>query len=105
MKTTRKELADLFENTGHFMDCRSSDGYSRHQMNFRIDGRVIQKALEGTQNKNTQEINQGIWNATTPNTSVWKCFVKMVYVDTFHNKVAPGPDETTRGVEQARGHR
>ena len=49
--------------------------------------------------KNPQEINQGIWEATRPNPPVWKCLICMVTY-TFHNEIAPCPDETTCGTKQ-----
>ena len=49
----RHGLADLFENTGRFMDRSSAEGYSCHLINFRIDGCVIHNALRGTQEKKT----------------------------------------------------
>ncbi|GFS48475.1 hypothetical protein TNCV_2297871 [Trichonephila clavipes] len=37
----RHGLADMFENNGCFTDRSNSDGYSCHQVHFRIDGRVV----------------------------------------------------------------
>ena len=48
---TRHGLADTFEKTRRFINCSCRDGYSLQKVNFRIDGRVIQKGLDGTQVK------------------------------------------------------
>ncbi|GFW65623.1 hypothetical protein TNCV_3550461 [Trichonephila clavipes] len=37
----RHGLVDMFENTGRFLDRSNNDGYSVHQVHFRIDGRVV----------------------------------------------------------------
>lgn len=52
-------LLDMFENTGCFTGRSSSDKYSCHQVHFRIEGRVINKAVHGTlEKKNPVKINQ-----------------------------------------------
>ncbi|GFW62700.1 hypothetical protein TNCV_2624631 [Trichonephila clavipes] len=43
---TRQGLADIFENTGRFTDRSNSDGYSCHQVQFRFDGRVVNRCSE-----------------------------------------------------------
>ncbi|GFX60668.1 hypothetical protein TNCV_4917181 [Trichonephila clavipes] len=39
----RHGLADMLENTGCFTDRSNSDGYSCHQVHFRIDGHVVHR--------------------------------------------------------------
>lgn len=41
-------LVDMFKTTGCFMHRTISDGYSYHQVHFRIDGRIEHKDLHGT---------------------------------------------------------
>ncbi|GFU95644.1 hypothetical protein TNCV_3333091 [Trichonephila clavipes] len=43
---TRHGLADLFENTECLTDRSSSDGYSCHQIPFRIDRLVVNRVSE-----------------------------------------------------------
>ncbi|GFU11495.1 hypothetical protein TNCV_4742341 [Trichonephila clavipes] len=43
---SRHGLADMFKNTRHFMDCSIINGYSFHQVHFRMDGRVINRGSE-----------------------------------------------------------
>ncbi|GFV09259.1 zinc metalloproteinase nas-15 [Trichonephila clavipes] len=43
---TQHRLADMFENTERFTDRCSSDGYSCHQVHFRIDRRAINSDSE-----------------------------------------------------------
>ncbi|GFV83095.1 hypothetical protein TNCV_2802211 [Trichonephila clavipes] len=38
----------MFEDTGCLTDCSSSDGYSCHQVHFRIDGRVSNRRSESS---------------------------------------------------------
>ncbi|GFX23462.1 hypothetical protein TNCV_3769381 [Trichonephila clavipes] len=38
---TRHGLTDTFENSGNFTNRNNSDGYSCHQVHFKIDGHVV----------------------------------------------------------------
>ncbi|GFS88535.1 hypothetical protein TNCV_1461641 [Trichonephila clavipes] len=42
----QRELAHMLENTRHFTDHSSNDGYSCHQVHFKIDGCVINRGSE-----------------------------------------------------------
>ncbi|GFV27284.1 hypothetical protein TNCV_105971 [Trichonephila clavipes] len=47
----RHGLPNIFENTGHFTDPSSSDGYPRNQVHFGNDRRVVHGALHSTPEK------------------------------------------------------
>ncbi|GFS57072.1 hypothetical protein TNCV_4238541 [Trichonephila clavipes] len=104
------ELADLFESNGRFTDHSSSDGYLRHQVHFRIDGRVVYQALHGTpEKKNPEEISHWIWKAKRRDYHAESTCLEITgpnsHVHTFHNDMVPSPVETTCDAEQVRGHR
>ncbi|GFU90700.1 hypothetical protein TNCV_3089861 [Trichonephila clavipes] len=43
---TRHGLADMLKNTRCFTNCCSSDGYSCHQVHFKIDGCAVNRGSE-----------------------------------------------------------
>lgn len=48
---SRHVLANIFKNTGCFMDSSTSDGYSYHKFYFRIYGTIILNVLHVTREK------------------------------------------------------
>ncbi|GFX39438.1 hypothetical protein TNCV_2668001 [Trichonephila clavipes] len=51
---TRHGLPNIFENTGHFTDPSSSDGYPCDQVHFGNDRRVVHETLHSTPEKKIQ---------------------------------------------------
>ncbi|GFV01799.1 hypothetical protein TNCV_2550531 [Trichonephila clavipes] len=71
----RHGLPNIFENTGHFTDPSSSDGYPRNQVHFGNDRRVVHGALHSTPEKKSRgdksgDLGRPSDGATTPNPSV-----------------------------------
>ena len=74
--------------------------YSCYQVNFRIDGRVILKALHGTQEKRKSIRDKS--EDLEDHHAEFAClemFDPYGHVRTFHNLVASRPDEITYGTD------
>ncbi|GFU41157.1 hypothetical protein TNCV_3899691 [Trichonephila clavipes] len=82
---TRHGLTDILENIGRFSDHSSNNGYSCHQVNFRIDWHVVLNAFKDTPEKK----NQGIWDAKRWDYHAQSPCLEMFdpngHVHTFHN--------------------
>ncbi|GFW53640.1 hypothetical protein TNCV_4815411 [Trichonephila clavipes] len=93
-----------------FTDCRSGVGYLCHQVHFRIDRRVVYKALHGTpeKKKNPEEVNQRIWETDRRDHHTQSICLEISGpngpVHISHNEVVFPPVETSCGAKQVRGH-